>query len=82
MNDSTWTWISGSNTVNQLGVYGEKGKANTTNMPGSRFGAVGWFDSLRQELWLFGGFGFSYGTSTGVLYYHCFDFNNQLSEKI
>ena len=57
MNDSTWTWISGSNTINQLGVYGTKGNASIENVPGSRFGAVGWFDSVKQELWLFGGYG-------------------------
>jgi len=56
VNDSTWTWISGSNTINQIGVYGEKGKASTENIPGARSGAVGWYDSLRQEFWLFGGY--------------------------
>ena len=58
MNDSTWTWISGSDTVYQRGVYGEKGISNTTNVPGSRSGAVGWFDSVREEFWLFGGYGY------------------------
>ena len=58
MNDSTWTWISGNNTANQKGVYGEKGKANPSNCPGGRYAAVGWYDSLREEFWLFGGFGY------------------------
>ena len=69
MNDSTWTWIAGSNTINQPAFYGEKGKANTTNMPGARYGAVGWYDSLRQEFWLFGGDGFSSNGSLGMLFY-------------
>ena len=64
MNDSTWTWIAGSNTVNQPGVYGEKGISSPTNHPGSRNGAVGWYDNLRQELWLFGGIGYG-NTSIG-----------------
>ena len=58
MNDSTWTWISGNDTANQIGVYGEKGKASTDYLPGARSGAVGWYDSLRQEFWLFGGYGY------------------------
>jgi len=60
MNDSTW--ISGSDTINQPGIYGEKGIANTVNVPGGRYGATGWYDSLRQEFWVFGGDG--YGNSS------------------
>jgi len=63
MNDSTWTWISGSNILNQPGVYGEKGIASTGNHPGARYGAVGWYDSLKEEFWLFGGSGYSNSTS-------------------
>jgi len=58
MNDSTWTWMSGSNTINQPPVYGEKGISSPDNVPGSRDGAVTWYDSLRQEFWLFGGRGY------------------------
>ena len=65
MNDSTWTWISGSNTINQPGIYGEKGKVSIENIPGSRYGAFGWFDSFTQELWLFGGYGYR-NTSSGM----------------
>ena len=50
--------MSGSTVIYQLGVYGEKGIASVENVPGSRFGAVGWFDSSTQELWLFGGLGY------------------------
>ena len=55
MNDSAWTWISGSNTANQPGVYGEKGIPSRDNYPGARYEAFGCYDSLRQEFWLFGG---------------------------
>jgi len=57
VNDSTWTWISGSNTINQRASYGEKGVPSPSNVPGARYGAAGWFDNDRQELWLFGGTG-------------------------
>jgi len=51
-----WTWVSGSNTVDQLGVYGTKGAAAFSNVPGARSDAVSWLDSS-GKLWLFGGFG-------------------------
>ena len=60
MNDSTWAWMSGDNTCNQPGIYGEKGNASTNNVPGSRSNAVGWFDSSRQEFWFFGGYVYDY----------------------
>ena len=62
MNDSTWTWISGDNYLNQPGIYGEKGKSSTNNVPGARHSAVGWYDSLRKEFWLFG-LGYAYNSS-------------------
>ncbi len=52
--DGEWIWISGSDTINQPGVYGTKGAADPANIPGARFGAVSWLD-LSGNLWLFGG---------------------------
>jgi N-acetylneuraminic acid mutarotase len=52
----TWTWISGSNTGNQVGIYGTQGTANLSNVPGARDLAVSWVDSS-GKLWLFGGSG-------------------------
>ncbi len=49
-----WTWISGSETANAVGVYGTQGVAGTSNVPGARIGAVSWADSS-GNLWLFGG---------------------------
>jgi N-acetylneuraminic acid mutarotase len=49
-----WTWISGSDTVYQVGVYGTKGAGNTSNTPGSRANSASWIDS-NGNLWLFGG---------------------------
>ena len=62
VNDSTWTWISGSSITDQPGVYGEKGDGHIDNVPGARYGAGGWYDSDNAEFWLFGGYG--YGNST------------------
>ena len=53
---SSWTWVSGSNTVNQSAVYGTLGTASPSNAPGARFNAVSWIDS-NGALWLFGGAG-------------------------
>jgi hypothetical protein len=58
-----WTWVSGSNTVNQLGIYGTKGVAASSNTPGARYQSVSWSDPL-GNLWLFGGS--FYNSSTGV----------------
>jgi len=55
VNDSTWTWMSGSNEIDQRGVYGDKGKPSVDNTPGARDSAVGWYDSSTKEFWLFGG---------------------------
>ena len=61
-NGTNWTWISGSNTVNQSGTYGAKGIANGANIPGARHQAISWIDTS-GNLWLFGGTGYdSVGT--------------------
>jgi N-acetylneuraminic acid mutarotase len=52
----TWTWVGGSNTVNAAGVYGTKGSASATNIPGARYSAVAWTDQS-GNFWLFGGWG-------------------------
>ena len=53
---SNWTWVSGSDTANQSGVYGTKGVASASNVPGARWGSVTWRDGS-GNLWLFGGYG-------------------------
>lgn len=52
-----WTWVSGGNTRNQAGIYGTKGVAAPSNVPGARNGAVSWLDPS-GSLWLFGGNGY------------------------
>jgi len=59
---TNWTWVSGSNMVDQIGSYGTQGVAATGNVPGARNSSVSWIDSS-GNLWLFGGFGLD---STGL----------------
>lgn len=61
---TTWTWVSGANTINQVGTYGTKGTASSANKPGARYGSVAWIDSS-NNLWLFGGNGYP-SNSSGV----------------
>ncbi len=61
-----WTWISGSNLIDQNGVYGTLGVASNTNFPGCRETAMGWIDK-NGFFWLFGGYGFPDSGTSGRL---------------
>ncbi len=61
-----WTWMGGSNLVNQVGVYGTKGTAAPTNIPGSRQHAFNWIDKS-GNFWLFGGVGYDWQGNDSVL---------------
>ncbi|NTV80624.1 MAG: hypothetical protein HGA24_04285, partial [Candidatus Aminicenantes bacterium] len=61
-----WTWVSGSSYGGQPGSYGTKGIAASTNVPGSRYGAVTWIDP-GGRLWLFGGVGIAVEGESGEL---------------
>lgn len=63
---SEWVWVTGSNVVNQLGIYGTKGVPSTTNCPGARTESISWVDN-NGNLWLFGGIGKSSTPSDGLL---------------
>ena len=62
------TWVSGSDKCNQIGIYGTKGVTSPNNAIGARYGAVLSYDSIREEFWLFGGYGFGNGTIFGKNY--------------
>jgi N-acetylneuraminic acid mutarotase len=62
---NTWTWMGGSNIVEQPGVYGTRGTPAAGNVPGARDSAVSWTDAA-GNLWLFGGFGFDSRTTPQV----------------
>ena len=55
--NNEWTWISGNDTVNALGIYGTKGLPSPSNYPGARFSSVG-ISNSPGSFWLFGGFGY------------------------
>lgn len=65
MNTSEWTWIKGTNTIDQPGVYGTQGIGTQANIPGGRSGSMTWKD-VADNVWLFGGKGYSGTSGPGV----------------
>lgn len=56
ISSNQWTWVSGSNSTNQAGVYGTQGTAAATNVPGARQAGMTWVDNS-GNFWLYGGSG-------------------------
>ena len=54
-NREMWTWIAGSSSLEEPGVYGVLGSAADSNTPGAREQAMSWM-SADDNLWLFGGY--------------------------
>lgn len=50
-----WTWIKGSDTINNPGVYGIIGIENLLNHPGARYETNATWTDNNNNLWLFGG---------------------------
>ena len=63
-NGADWTWISGNNARNQVGVYGTKGIPSSSNIPGAREYPGMVIDSS-NNIWIFGGHGLDNTTSQG-----------------
>jgi hypothetical protein len=61
-----WTWVAGSNVINQPGIYGTEGTAAPGDVPGARYGAVTWTDAA-GNFWLFGGTGEASAGNGGYL---------------
>jgi N-acetylneuraminic acid mutarotase len=61
-----WTWMGGSETVNQPGVYGTEGVPSSSNFAGAREQAEIWTDAA-GNVWLFGGFGYDAARNSGFL---------------
>jgi N-acetylneuraminic acid mutarotase len=61
-----WTWVSGGSADNASAVYGTKGTASASNVPGARYSASSWIDSS-GNLWLFGGYGYDATSALGSL---------------
>lgn len=74
INAQTWTWMGGTNSVAQTGVYGSKGVADVNNRPGNRFYHSGWKDAA-GNFWLFGGL-----SSAGPSYNDLWKYNPNTGE--
>ena len=61
-----FTWMRGSNTTGQTGIYGTPGVSSPTIDPGSRHGSGTWTD-LNGDLWMFGGEGYDNSPSVAWL---------------
>ena len=61
-----WTWVGGSSSMYQVGIYGTQGTPSASNVPGSRSDSANWVDA-DGNLWMFGGFGVSSSTPWGSL---------------
>ena len=54
--NNTWTWITGNENANVVGVYGSQSVPDPGNVPGSRSDAALWIDNT-GNIWIFGGLG-------------------------
>lgn len=63
--NNQWVWVSGSNAIDQPGLYGMLGTPSATNIPGGRAYAAGWISGT--TLYVFGGTGISATSSSGYL---------------
>ncbi|MGB0429940.1 MAG: choice-of-anchor D domain-containing protein, partial [Bacteroidia bacterium] len=61
-----WTWYGGSSTKDPSGVYGTKGTASSSNIPGGRRNAFTWKDTS-GNVYLFGGYGLDKNGDEGYL---------------
>jgi N-acetylneuraminic acid mutarotase len=61
-----WVWVSGSESVNQIGIYGTLGQSDPLNIPGARASSLSWLDS-QGRYWLFGGGGMDSTIEAGYL---------------
>ena len=57
-----WTWMGGSPSANQPGVYGVLALASPSSWPGGRDSAASWKDG-DGNFWLFGGMGLAAGAA-------------------
>ena len=61
-----WTWMSGSQTVNQPGSYGIMGTPSPNNVPGGRYYSSAWLGN-DGSFWLYGGAGFDSAGQVGYM---------------
>lgn len=58
-----WTWMGGSQTANNIAVYGQRGAASASETPGARDAMLFWQDG-KGDLWLYGGFSYANSAET------------------
>lgn len=63
---NVWTWIKGSNTVNQTGTYGSYWAIDPANNPGARQVSVALKDN-QNRVFVFGGQGYGTAATSGIL---------------
>ncbi|MEI8298830.1 MAG: kelch repeat-containing protein [Pseudomonadota bacterium] len=61
-----WTWVAGGAGAATPGVYGTRGIAAASSVPGGRHWSSGWTDGSGR-LWLFGGIGYDAAGAWGLL---------------
>ncbi|MES2680872.1 MAG: kelch repeat-containing protein [Bacteroidota bacterium] len=65
---NAWTWMSGSNTGNQVGNYGTLNVQSPGNVPGARSAGFGWYDIPSGNAYVFAGKGYAVNSaSVGLL---------------
>jgi len=62
---NNWTWLKGSNTQNQSGIYGTKTVAAPANTPGARWQGSAF--TYNNKLYLFSGNGYNSNATSGEL---------------
>lgn len=60
----TWTWVSGTQSVNIPCNYGTQNQPSSTTLPGGRYSPAMWKDG-QNSLWMFGGRGQDLTTFAG-----------------
>lgn len=63
-----WTWLDGSNTGNQVGLYGTQRMATASNQPGARSEHSMSINPTGQLFFIFGGWGLGTTTPEGMLF--------------
>src|ERR1041385_7935289 len=62
-----WTWMGGSQSFNQAGVYGTIGVPSTSNLPGARCETDAMWIDAAGYIWMFAGRGFDATGNAGFL---------------
>jgi len=74
-----WTWLDGNNTLHPIPTYGIKGVLSSAHFPGARENGATWTDS-NNNLWLFGGKGYTAQSGAAGLLNELWKFNPTLNQ--